>query len=115
MTSTPTTTASDISLDKMRVVHFSNEFPYDDQETLFRDLHRHSKDRTHPLLAQFLDEATRAVREEARLIPSTLKALIPPFETALDLINHEELRKGPLSGSIDGVLLCIVEIGALIG
>lgn len=115
MASTPTTTASDISLDKMRVVHFSNEFPYDDQQTLFRDLHRHSKDRAHPLLAQFLDEATRAVREEARLIPSTLKALIPPFETVLDLINHEELRKGPLSGSIDGVLLCIVEIGALIG
>jgi len=115
MSSSPTTTASDISLCKMRAVHFSNEFPYDDQQTLFRDLHRHSKERGHPLLAQFLDEATRAVREEVRMIPSTLKTLVPPFETVLDLVNFAELRKGPLSGSIDGVLLCIVEVGTFIG
>ncbi|KAG8169429.1 hypothetical protein KVR01_000174 [Diaporthe batatas] len=115
MSSTPTTTASDISLYKMRVVHFSNEFPYDDQQTLFRDLYRQSKDRAHPLLAQFLDEAARAVREEARLIPPTLRTLIPHFETFLEFVSLDELRNGPLSGSIDGVLLCIVELGAFIG
>ncbi|KUI69031.1 Conidial yellow pigment biosynthesis polyketide synthase [Cytospora mali] len=113
--SSPSTTASDMSVGKMKVVHFSNEFPYDDQQTLFREFLRHSKERSHPLLAQFLDEATRAVREEIRLLPSALKALIPPFESVLNFVDFSELRKGPLSGSIDGVLLCIVELGTFIG
>ncbi|KUI53714.1 Conidial yellow pigment biosynthesis polyketide synthase [Cytospora mali] len=113
--SSPSTTASDMSVGKMKIVHFSNEFPYDDQQTLFREFLRHSKERSHPLLAQFLDEATRAVREEILLLPSALKALIPPFESILNFVDFSELRKGPLSGSIDGVLLCIVELGTFIG
>ena len=100
---------------KMKLLYFSNEFPHDDLQDLFRRLHIHSKDRKHAILARFIDDATLAVREEVRRLPAALKALIPPFETVLNLADHPSLRKGPLCGSIDGVLLCVVEIATLIG
>ena len=100
---------------KMKLVYFSNEFPHDDLPNLLRQIHRHSKDRRHPILAHFLDEATLAIREEVRNLPTTLKTLIPPFETILNFSDFTELRRGQLCGSIDGILLCIVELGTLIG
>ena len=100
---------------KMKLLYFSNEFPHDDLQDLLRRLHNHSKDRKHAVLARFIDDATLAVRDEVRRLPTALKALIPPFETILSLADHSELRKGPLSGSIDGVLLCVVELATFIG
>lgn len=100
---------------KMKLVYFSNEFPHDDLQSLFRELHQHSKDRRHPVLARFLEEATMAIREEIRQLRTALKALVPPFETILSFSDFADLRKGPLGGSIDGVLLCTVELGAFIG
>ncbi|KAF7587027.1 hypothetical protein BBP40_007849 [Aspergillus hancockii] len=99
----------------MRLFYFSNEFPHDALHDLLRRLYNHSKDRNHSILARFIDEATVALRDEVRQLPVALKALIPPFETVLNLADHAELRKGPLSGSVDGVLLCLVELGTLIG
>ena len=111
------TPASDSSRNenKMKLVHFSNEFPHNDLREIFRKLHVHSKDKRHPILATFLDEATSAAREEVRQLPYALKALVPPFESILNLADHAELRKGPLGGSIEGLLLCVVEIAAFIG
>ena len=100
---------------KMKLAYFSNEFPHDDLQELLRRLHVHSKDRRHTILARFIDEATLAIRDEVRLLPTALKALIPPFETIFNFVDHSELRKGPLCGSIDGVLLCAVELGTFIG
>lgn len=100
---------------KMKLVYFSNELPRDDLQNLFRELHQHSKNRGHPILARFLDEATLAIREEIRQLPTALKALIPPFETILNFSDFADLRKGQLCGSIDGILLCTVELGTLIG
>lgn len=100
---------------EMKVIYFSNEFPNEDLQELLRRLNRHSKDRTHPVLARFVEEATAAVREEIRLLPATSRALIPTFESIADFADHPELRKGPLGGSIDGVLLGLVELGAFIG
>ncbi|KAL9111221.1 MAG: hypothetical protein Q9227_004299 [Pyrenula ochraceoflavens] len=100
---------------KTKLVYFSNEFPYDDLQTLFRELHRHSKGRQYPILARFLDEATLAIREEVQQLPADLKSLIPPFESILNFSDFVDLRKGPLCGSIDGILLCTLELGALIG
>nr|AGI60157.1 type I polyketide synthase PKS5 [Dolichousnea longissima] len=100
---------------KMKVIYFSNEFPHDDLQDLLRLLHNHSKDRHHAVLSRFIDEATLAIRDEIRRLPTALKILIPPFETVLNLADHSELRKGPLSGSIDGVLLCVVELATFIG
>ncbi|KAI1421559.1 putative polyketide synthase [Xylaria sp. FL1777] len=98
----------------MRVIYFSNEFPSDDLQQLFRRLLHRSKDRRHPHLARFLDEATLAIRDEVRHLLPVFRSLIPPFETILDFAQFTSLRMGPLCGSIDGILLCVVEIGTLI-
>ena len=100
---------------RMKLIFFSNEFPRDDLQTLFRSLHRLSKSRDHPILAQFLEEATLALREEIRLLPSASRALIPPFETILNFADFTDLRKGPLCGSMEGILLGVLEIGTIIG
>lgn len=99
----------------MKLLYFSNEFPHDNLQDLLYRLYNHSKDRSHATLAKFIDEATMAIRDEVRRLPVELKALVPPFETAFNLADHDELRKGPLCGSIDGVLLCLVELATLIG
>ncbi|KAI0128181.1 putative polyketide synthase [Hypoxylon sp. NC0597] len=106
--------SSDSEPTKMKLIYFSNEFPNDDLQKLFRRLLQRSKDRRHLYLARFIDEATLAVREEARQLPPVLQALIPPFETILDFAGFTDLRKGPLCGSIEGILLCAVELGTLI-
>ncbi|KAG0650226.1 polyketide synthase [Hyphodiscus hymeniophilus] len=101
---------------KLKVLYFGNEFPYDDLQELLRRLYIHSKDRKHTILSTFIDEATLAIRKEIHLLPATLRASIPPFQTILNLADHSELRKGPpLCGAIDGVLLCVVQLATLIG
>jgi Starter unit:ACP transacylase in aflatoxin biosynthesis len=113
---TPSRTDTDESdSTNMRLIYFSNEFPRDDLHTLFRELHIHSKDRRHPILARFLEEATLAIHEEVRQLPSHLRKLIPPFESILNFADFADLRKGQLCGSIDGILLCAVELSILIG
>ena len=99
----------------MKVVYFSNEFPHDDLQDLFRHLHNHSKAARHSILANFINETNLALHDEVRRLPTALKALIPPFETVFTLADDAELRKGPLSGSVDGILLCVVELATFIG
>ncbi|RMZ83617.1 hypothetical protein DV738_g925, partial [Chaetothyriales sp. CBS 135597] len=99
----------------MELIYFSNEFPKEDLRDVFRLLHNHSKNARNTLLAQFLTEATRAVKDEVRRLPSELKQLIPPFQTLLSWVENTELREGLLCGSIDGVLLVIAQIGSYIG
>lgn len=107
--------SDDEYLEKMKLIYFSNEFPQDDLQSLFRELHTHSKDRRHPVLARFLEEATLVIRDELKQLPTTLRNLVPPFETILTLADFADLRKGQLCGSIDGILLCTLELGTLIG
>ena len=115
---TPSTSANSESVSStfsnMRVVYLSNEFPRDDLQGLCRALVQRSKERQHPVLACFLAEATLALREEVSLLPAALRNIIPPFENILDFARFEDLRKGRLCGSVDGILLCAVEIGTLI-
>ena len=112
---TPPSVSSSGESRKMKLLYFSNEFPHDDLRDLLRRLHNHSKDRKHAVLARFIDDATLAIRDEVRRLPTALKSLIPPFETILSFADDSELRKGPLSGSIDGILLCVVELATFIG
>ncbi|KAF2111953.1 putative polyketide synthase [Lophiotrema nucula] len=105
----------DVRLTKIRVGYFSNEFPHDDLKDLLRRLHVHSKDKRHPTLAKFIHEATSVIREEVRFLPSTLRALVSPFETIFNLADQDGLRGGPLGGAVDGVLLCAVQLATLIG
>lgn len=99
----------------MRLAYFSNEFPRDDLKDLFRHLHVHSKDTRYPTLARFINQATLAIHEEVRLLPVTLKTLVPPFETIFSLADHSALRNGPLGGAVEGMLLCVVQLAAIIG
>ncbi|ESZ98980.1 putative polyketide synthase [Sclerotinia borealis F-4128] len=99
----------------MKVGYFSNEFPHDDLRDLVRRLRVHSKDLRHTTLARFINEATLAVREEVRLLPTFLRTLVKPFETVFNFADQTALRDGPLGGAIDGVLLCAVQIATLIG
>lgn len=113
---TPATSSdSDWDLPKMQLIYFSNEFPRDDLQDIFRRLHNHSKDRHHPNLARFIDETTWAVKDEIQRLPTELKQLIPPFETVLSWAENIELREGLLCGSIDGVLLVVVQLATYIG
>ncbi len=100
---------------RLRVTHFSNEFPHDNLHHLLRRLWNHGKDRAHPLLAIFIAEATFAVREEIRSLSTELMSLLPAFQNVLEFADYPELRRGPLAGSIDGVLLSAVELAAFIG
>ena len=99
----------------MKLIYFSNEFPHDDVPYIARQLHVHSKSRNRRILATFLEEATSAVREEVRKLPASQSSLIPPFNTVLDFADNPQLRNGPLNGSIDGVLLCVIELALFIG
>ena len=98
----------------MDVIYFSNEFPKEDLQDSLRLLHKQSKDRRHHLLAQFLFEATQAVKDEVAQLPAKLRGLIPPFQSLFSWAENAELREGLLCGSIDGVLLILVQISSYI-
>lgn len=68
----------------MKIVYFNNEFSKDDLQNLFRRLHNHNKNILHSILAQFIIEATRAIKNEIRRLRTELKQLIPPFKTVLN-------------------------------
>ncbi len=55
-----------------------------------------------------------AVREEIRSLPTELKSLVPTFQNVFEFADYPELRRGPLPGSIDGVLLSAMELAAFI-
>lgn len=112
---TPSTAESLVEPGKAKIVHFSNEILHDDLKDTLRLLYRHSKDGKYPSLARFIQEATLVVRHEVRLLPTTLRTLVPPIETVFDLYNHEELRNGPLGGTIEAVLLCASQLATFIG
>lgn len=113
---TPATSSdSDWDFRKMELVYFGNEFPKDDLQDLFRRLHNHSKENHHQALAQFINDATAAVKDEVRRLPTELKQLFPTFETILSWAENTKLREGLLCGAVDGVLLVIIQLATYIG
>ncbi|KAH8726149.1 putative polyketide synthase [Phaeosphaeriaceae sp. PMI808] len=103
------------SSNKHGLIYFSNEFPGDDLSSRLRRLKSYSKHRDHPILGRFLDEATRALRQEVRDLRTELSQLVPDFESVINLAGDMRLRSGPLCGSIEGVLLCVLQLGTYIG
>ena len=99
----------------LNLIYFSNEFPSEDLSSLFARLRNSSKRHNHPVLGRFLDEATQALREEVGSLRAELSQLVPAFESVTSLAANLELRKGPLCGSIDGVLLCVLQLATYIG
>ena len=100
---------------KSKIIFFSNEFPNDDVRDLFRQLHRHAKDKRFALLAAFLEESAATIKEEASRLPRPLQDLIPSFSSVLALADHGEFRHGPLGAAMESALLTILEIGMFIG
>lgn len=98
----------------MEVIYFSNEFPKEDLEDVFRQLHNRSKKSDGHVLARFIDEATKAVKKEVQKLPSSLRQMIPPFETLSSWAENKELREGQLCGAVDGVLLVFAQISLYI-
>lgn len=94
-----------------KVAFFGNDFPNDDLKDLLRRLQRCSKGKKFRSLALFLDEVNAVLREELLHLPQSLQALVPPFQTVLDLVDF---RQGPLGGAVDGALLCVLQVGMLI-
>ena len=110
---TPSSLSTDVMNDfTTKLVFFSNEFPNDDLQDLFRRLQRHSKDKRFRFLATFLEECTTVVKEEALKLPQYLQDHLPSFPSVLTL---EDYRQGSLGGAIESALLCVLEIGMLIG
>lgn len=113
---TPTTDSEpDEGSRKVEVVYFSNDFPKEDLQDVFRRLHNHSKDKNFPILAQFIYEATWAIKDEVRQLPNELKQLIPPFSTLLAWAENSQLREGLICGAVDGVLLVVIQLATYIG
>lgn len=112
---TPSSASSDQDSSRMEIIYFSNEFPRDDLQGVLRKLHNHSKDRRHTVLAQFIADATRSVKEEIRTLPKALKACFKPFSTLFQWAEDTELREGPLNGAVDGVLLSVLQLATYIG
>ena len=113
---TPSSASTDMVNDyKTKVIFFSNEFPSDDLRDLFRRLQRHSKDKRFQYLNTFLEECTDVVKEEARRLPQHVQSLIPNFATVLTLVEHGDFRQGPLGAAMESVILCVLELGMLIG
>ncbi|KAJ5769696.1 Type I Polyketide synthases (Type I PKS) [Penicillium odoratum] len=114
MNLTPSSSSKE-DFSRLKLVYFSNEFPPDALPNLVRQIHLHSKDRRHHILARFLEDATLAIRDEVRQLPPGLRSLVPSFESVLNFVEYPDLRTGPLGASIDGVLLCATELATFIG
>ncbi|KAJ5834965.1 hypothetical protein N7447_000991 [Penicillium robsamsonii] len=97
------------------LIFFSNEFPNDDLKDVFRRLHRHSKDRRFTLLATFLENCARVLKEETSRLPQHLRELIPPFEDLFTLVDGGQFRLGPLGASMESAFLCALQVGMIIG
>lgn len=92
---------------------FTNDFPSDAGDVL-RSLQRHSKDARCRHLASMLSMCNRAVREEVARLPKTWQRHVPPVDDLLALFNDTAFREGPLGGSMEGVFLCIFQLGCII-
>lgn len=106
---------SDDDVYKMSFIYFNNDFPGGDLQDQLRHLHTHSKDKSHPVLAQFIQEATRAVKDEIQTLPTELRTLLPSFDNIFTWADNTELREGLICGAVDGVLLIVTQLASYIG
>lgn len=99
-----------------KVLYFSGEIPQGDpegdQKALFRKLCLLSKERDYVVLASLLECLTQALKDECSRLSRPERNLMPPFESVLDLTDHVvQLRKTPLGGAIERVLVLTFQLG----
>ncbi len=93
---------------------FSNKLQVD-HATLFRSLHRHSKDKRYRYLANFLNDSRDAIKAEVRRLPTSQRCLIQPFNSILTLAADPASHDGPLKASLEAALLISAQLASLIG
>jgi len=103
-------------MSRAKIIYLSGEIPQGDpegdQRTLFRKLYLLSKERDHPILASILEAITIAVKQEFSRLERSQKELVPTFESVLDLTDDViELRKTPLGGALERVLVLVSQLG----
>lgn len=68
------------------------------------------------MLATFLKECTFGLKEEILSMPRQMQDAFPPPQSIMAWVeNLEELQKSPAGGALEGALLCVLELGMLIG
>lgn len=94
----------------MEIIHFNNEFPKEDLQSIFRQLVKHSQENSHRLLAHFISEATRAVKDEIQQLSLQSRKCFSPFQDLFAWAEDTQLREGLFCGAVDGVLLVFLQI-----
>ncbi|KAJ5737573.1 polyketide synthase [Penicillium malachiteum] len=110
-------TSTDIERDlRHRLIFFGNDFPSDNLADLFRRLHRWSKDAKFRVLALFLDESIAVLNTEISQLSQNTPDKISCLQNVVGLVSaYEAVRTTPIGGALESSLLCILQIGALIG
>lgn len=114
-------TPSSLSTDTMdrfssRLVFFGNDFPSGNIPDLFRRLHRWSKDKKFYVLALFMEECVATVNHEIGQLSQIVPSELNTFQNILGLVEGwEATRLTPVGGAVETALLCILQLGMLIG
>lgn len=114
-------TPSSISTDTMHrlsscLAYFGKDFPSDNLADLFRRLHRWSNDKRHAHLALFLEETIAVIREEVDKLPKPIPEEVASLQNIVGLVDgFEAIRTTPIGGALEGSLLVVLQIAALIG
>ncbi|KAK7754177.1 Type I Iterative PKS [Diatrype stigma] len=95
-------------------VFFTNDFPADEVGVLFRSLVRLSKDLRFTHLASLLSLCNRTIRDEVARLPKSWQKQMPPAEDVLALVGDASFQNGPLGGAMEGVFLCIFQLGSIL-
>lgn len=114
-------TPSSLSTDTMnrfnsRLVFFGNDFPSGNIPDLFRRLHRWSKDKKFRVLALFMEECVATINHEIDQLSQQLPAELTSVQNMLGLVDvWEASRFTSVGGAVETALLCILQLGMLIG
>ncbi|KAI1372121.1 beta-ketoacyl synthase domain-containing protein [Hypoxylon crocopeplum] len=98
------------------VLFCGNETPSGDFKSHFNALQRRARDGRFPLLSLFLENCTRVLKKEAIELPQSLQEQLPPFQNAAALADfYTNNSSGPLASALESALLCVLQVGMLIG
>ena len=100
---------------RQRIFFFGSEFPKDELRDLFRRMLVHTKDRRFRLLAAFIKESTRVLKDELELLPRFVRDQVPHFENILHLPEHGNFREGCLGAAMENVFLVVLQVGVFLG
>ncbi|TQS36404.1 hypothetical protein Golomagni_03148 [Golovinomyces magnicellulatus] len=97
----------------------NSDFTGPDPLQIFRKLRKHSQKSCFPLLSKFLSESATVLREEIRRLPHSEWCQFSRFQSILNLaclvLSDKECSWDSPCVPLEGALLCVSQIGLLIG